>query len=519
MHHPTLCAVAVSLLAALPGAQAGLYTKKSPVMQVDGKDYDRLIAKSNYTSIVEFYAPWCGHCQNLKPAYEKAAKNLDGLAKVAAVNCDDDANKQFCGTMGVQGFPTLKIVRPKKGGGKPMVEDYQGQRTASAIVEAVVQRINNNVVKVEDKNLDKFLSDKNETAKAILFTDKGTTSALMKSLAIDFLGVITIGQARNKESKTVSTFGVDKYPTLVLLPGGDAAGVVYDGEIKKDAMVKFLSQVGAPNPDPAPAKGKGEKKDKSSSKSSSSSKPKAKTTSSETSSTATESETAAPTQEAPVIVESATPIPAINTPEKLIKECLTAKSHTCVLAFVPSGDDEKAKQALASLSELAFKHAQSKRHLFPFYEVPKSNEGTVSLLKALDLGGDVELIAINARRGWWRHYEAADFGHVNIENWIDAIRMSEGVKKKLPEGIVAISVEEPTPAATPEEEVPESTPDATESVRSSEEPAPVTPEASPSDASAADSTESATEATDPTPEPETVTEEEPAQKPMKHEEL
>jgi len=51
MHHPTLCAVAVGLLSALPGAQAGIYTKKSPVLQVDAKDYDRLVAKSNYTSV------------------------------------------------------------------------------------------------------------------------------------------------------------------------------------------------------------------------------------------------------------------------------------------------------------------------------------------------------------------------------------------------------------------------------------------------------------------------------------
>lgn len=51
MHHHSLCAVAVALLSALPSAQAGLYTKKSPVLQVDVKDYDRLINKSNYTSV------------------------------------------------------------------------------------------------------------------------------------------------------------------------------------------------------------------------------------------------------------------------------------------------------------------------------------------------------------------------------------------------------------------------------------------------------------------------------------
>lgn len=425
------------------------------------------------------------------------AKNLEGLAKVAAVNCDDDANKPFCGSMSIQSFPTLKIVRPKKGGGKPTVQDYQGPRTASAIVDAVVQQINNYVVRIEDKSLDKFLRDKNETAKAILFTEKGTTSALLKSIAIDFSDVITIGQVRNKETKAVETFGIEKFPTLVLLPGGDAPGVVYDGELKKDAIVKFLSQAGQPNPDSPPPKAKKNGK--------ASDKTRSKTASSEPSSATAESGPETATQEAPVIVETALPIPAINSPEKLVKECLNEKSHTCVLAIVSSSEDETAKKALESLSQLAFKHAQSKRNLFPFYEVPKSNEGAASLLQALDLSGDVELIAVNARRGWWRHYEGADFGHESIEGWIDAIRMSEGVKKKLPEGVIAASAEEPTSVATPEASS-EPAPDAAESGSNSED---ATPEASTEASSEAtsDSTEStSTEAADPTGEAKTAAE-------------
>lgn len=500
MHHPTLCALAVALLSALPGAQ-GMYSKNSPVLQVDAKSYDRLIAKSNHTSIVEFYAPWCGHCKNLKPAYEKAAKNLQGLAKVAAIDCDEDANKQFCGSMGVQGFPTLKIVRPKKGGGRPMVEDFQGQRTASAIVSGVVDRINNHVVKVEDKSLDKFLSDKNTTAKALLFTDKGTTSALIRSVAIDFLDVITVGQVRNKEAKTVETFGITKFPTLVLLPGGDAPGIVYDGEIKKEAMVQFLSQAGEPNPDPAPAKAKGDngkkaKKDK---------KP-AKAESSSASSDEPAADTPEPKSEPEKKEKPAPPsIPIINTDEQLTKECLTDKSHTCLLVFFPTSENsEAAKQALSSLATLMSKHAQAKRNIFPFFGVPKDSEGAASLVKTLGLTAEVELVAVNARRGWWRHFEADSFSQESIEAWIDAIRMSEGVKKKLPEGIV-VPASEPTPKASPEAEA--ELPEATESA-AKEEPTPLTPDAS-SDEAATDATESeseSTQTTDPTVEPETATE-------------
>ncbi|KAK8112280.1 uncharacterized protein PG998_008737 [Apiospora kogelbergensis] len=439
--NPTLATVAVALLSALPTVSAGIYTKNSPVLQVDAKSYDRLVAKSNYTTVLEFYAPWCGHCQNLKPAYEKAAKNLDGLAQVAAVNCDEDENKAFCGQFGVQGFPTLKIARPgKKAGGKPVVEDYNGPRSAKGIVDAVVDKINNHVQRVTDKDLDGFLSTRNDSAKAILFTEKGTTGALLKSLAIDFLDVIQVAQIRNKEAKANALFGVASYPALVLLPGGDKPGLLYDGEMKKDAMVKFLSQAGAPNPvsGPAKPKAKKEKKEKASSKSSDA-KSKTKEAAKEETTASTE------TPKATKAAEAAPAIPAITEPSKLIKECLNPKSGTCILAVVPSAHGETAEKALGSLSELAHKHAEAKRHLFPFYEIHSADANVAALVKSLEITKEVEIVAVNGKRKWWRQYEG-DLSSESIESWIDAIRLSEGTKKKLPAGVLS-EVAEETPQA------------------------------------------------------------------------
>lgn len=65
---PTLAFAAASFLLLPSALAAGLYAKDSPVLQVDGRSYRNLLEKSNGTSIIEFYAPWCGHCQS-KPTH------------------------------------------------------------------------------------------------------------------------------------------------------------------------------------------------------------------------------------------------------------------------------------------------------------------------------------------------------------------------------------------------------------------------------------------------------------------
>ncbi|KAJ4015275.1 hypothetical protein NW752_006728 [Fusarium irregulare] len=451
MHNPTsLLVTLTAALAALPEAQAAIYTKNSPVLQVNAKNYNNLIAKSNYTSIVEFYAPWCGHCQNLKPAYEKAAKNLDGLAQVAAIDCDEDANKQLCGSMGVQGFPTLKIVRPGKKSGKPVVEDYQGQRSAGAIQEAVMSKINNHVTRVSDKDLDSFLAG--DKPKAILFTQKGTTSALIRSIAIDFLDVISVAQIRDKEAAAVKKFGIEKFPALVLIPGEGKDPIVYDGEMAKKDMVKFLAQAGQPNPvhSSGSAKSSKAKKDDTKTAKRSKSSEAAKEPAAESKESTTEAEA----------VPSMVPISIIKSLEELTKECLAPKSHTCVLVFTPG---EAGEKAVDSLSHLNTKYVHGGRKTFPIVAVPSDSDAASTLPKALGFKDKVNLIAINTRRNWWRQYEG-DFSLSSVESWIDAIRMGEGAKKKLPEGVVVEKKEESaqdesTQATDPEPEIETDGPD------------------------------------------------------------
>jgi protein disulfide-isomerase A6 len=373
--------------------------------------------------------------------------------------------------MGVQGFPTLKIIRPSKKPGKPVVEDYQGARSAKAIVDAVIDKIPNHVKRLGDKELDDWLRQGNDTSKAILFSDKGTTSALLKSLAVDFLGVIQIAQIRDKEKAATNIFGISTFPTFILLPGGDRDGLIFDGEMKKNPLVSFLSQVAEPNPDPAPPKSKTSKKSdqdktreqkKSAENSSAFSAASASHASAEASEAAASAtsivvdEASNPTESPDPIVNTEgapspaplpdvpPPIPTLFTQEELQTACLSAKSSTCLLALLPTHYEAQttmpdgASAALVSLATLADKHAHRNSKIFPFYAIPAENPGAGQLREVLGLKGEgeIEILAVNARRVWWKRYEGTNYGLVAVEDWFDGIRLGEGKKEKLPDSLV-----------------------------------------------------------------------------------
>ncbi|KAF8948956.1 Protein disulfide-isomerase A4 [Haplosporangium gracile] len=59
--------------------------------------------------LVDFYAPWCGHCQNLEPEYEAAAKWLKENETIQLAKIDCVAEKEICKSCELAANPTLKI--------------------------------------------------------------------------------------------------------------------------------------------------------------------------------------------------------------------------------------------------------------------------------------------------------------------------------------------------------------------------------------------------------------------------
>ncbi|NP_001080305.1 protein disulfide isomerase family A member 6 S homeolog precursor [Xenopus laevis] len=116
-------------------AASAMYSPSDDVIELTLSNFNKEVIQSDSLWLVEFYAPWCGHCQRLTPDWKKAATALKGVVKVGAVNADQ--HQSLGGQYGVRGFPTIKIF----GANKNKPDDYQGGRTADAIIDAALNSL------------------------------------------------------------------------------------------------------------------------------------------------------------------------------------------------------------------------------------------------------------------------------------------------------------------------------------------------------------------------------------------
>jgi protein disulfide-isomerase A6 len=118
-------------------SKAGVRGKKasSRVIEVTDDTFDNVVLNYNKFALVEFFAPWCGHCKSLAPDYEKLAIAFANEPQVAIVKIDADAQKVKASKYGVTGYPTLIWFSQDN-----THERYEGERSLDALVNFVNEK-------------------------------------------------------------------------------------------------------------------------------------------------------------------------------------------------------------------------------------------------------------------------------------------------------------------------------------------------------------------------------------------
>ncbi|KAK7061762.1 protein disulfide isomerase [Favolaschia claudopus] len=167
--------------------------------------------------LVEFFAPWCGHCKALAPHYEEAATALkEKNIKVAKVDCVDQAD--LCQSNGIQGYPTLKVYR----NGTPA--EYTGPRKADGIISYMIKQSLPAVTEVTAANLNEFKSADNLVVVAYVASSTDAPAPAFSATAEKHRDDFLFGLTTDKDAIAAAKVTV---PAVVVYRKFDEPAVTY----------------------------------------------------------------------------------------------------------------------------------------------------------------------------------------------------------------------------------------------------------------------------------------------------
>lgn len=154
--------------------------EEKDVVVLTTANFDDIVGNAKF-ALVEFYAPWCGHCKSLAPHYAKAATELKAsLPDVVVAKLDATEEQEPAAKYEVQGYPTLKWFVDGE-----LASDYGGSRDADGIVSWIKKKTGPFAVTVDSADALKPLEADNEVLVVAYFkTFEGAAYDNFKSIAM-----------------------------------------------------------------------------------------------------------------------------------------------------------------------------------------------------------------------------------------------------------------------------------------------------------------------------------------------
>ncbi|XP_022088900.1 thioredoxin domain-containing protein 5-like isoform X1 [Acanthaster planci] len=115
-------------------AAADTEPKESKVVVLTEDNFQEGVSKG--LTLVKFFAPWCGHCKKLAPAFEDLAHKIDDKPGLTAAKVDCTVHKSTCNKYEVRGYPTMLLFK-----GGQYVEKYSSGRTLDDMYSFMLRKL------------------------------------------------------------------------------------------------------------------------------------------------------------------------------------------------------------------------------------------------------------------------------------------------------------------------------------------------------------------------------------------
>merc|ERR1712062_366413 len=235
---PTLASMKVFLLVSIILAAAKADVKKEEGVLVLTNDNFQEVIDGNEFVLVEFYAPWCGHCKALAPEYAKAAGILaekDSPIKLGKVDATEES--KLAEKFEVRGYPTLKFFK----NGKPL--EYGGGRTAETIISWVEKKTGPPAAALADADAVKAFVDGKTVAVLGCFKDETTDGAKAFLGAASSMDDLPFGITGDEA--VCSEHGVSGEGVVVLKTFDDGKAILTE-DLTADKIAQFISSESLP---------------------------------------------------------------------------------------------------------------------------------------------------------------------------------------------------------------------------------------------------------------------------------